>query len=86
MKSWFKKSVAVAASAALMVPVASAFAEETPQQSAKNVLASNSQHAGKNLTNEDKWMSKDTIIIKHSGLDKNVHKKSDLRSSAPFLH
>ncbi|KAB0443719.1 S8 family peptidase [Lysinibacillus fusiformis] len=87
MKSWLKKSVAVVASAALMVPVASAFAEETPQQSAKNVVASNSQHAGKNLTNEDKWMSKDTIIIKHSGLDKNVHKKigSKVIRSIPSL-
>ncbi|WP_431812062.1 S8 family peptidase [Lysinibacillus sp. FW12] len=83
MKSWFNKSVAVVASAALMVPTASAFAE-TPQHTAKNVLANSSKQIEKN---EEKWMSKDTIVIKHSGLDKNVHKKigSKVIRSIPSL-
>lgn len=83
MKSWYKKSVAVVASAALMVPAASAFAE-APQHKAKNMLANSAKQTEKN---EEKWMSKDTIVIKHSGLDKNVHKKigSKVIRSIPSL-
>ncbi|MGE7913745.1 S8 family peptidase [Lysinibacillus xylanilyticus] len=75
MKNWKKKSFAIVASAALMVPTASAFAE-APQKTEKNPesakVASNQKQAEKN---QKEWISKDTIIVKHSGLDKNVHKK-----------
>ncbi|MEK4171267.1 S8 family peptidase [Lysinibacillus sp. FSL L8-0312] len=83
MKSLFKKSVAIVASATLMVPAASAFAE-VPQHKAKNVLASSMKQTEQN---EEKWMSKDKIVIKHSGLDKNVHKNigSKVIRSIPSL-
>lgn len=75
MKNWKKKSVALVASAALIVPAASAFAE-APQKTAKNQdvvkVASNKDQA---LKNQKEWISKDTIIVKHSGLDKSVHNK-----------
>ena len=53
-----------------MVPAASAFAE-APQHKAKNMLANSAKQTEKN---EEKWMSKDTIVIKHSGLDKTYIK------------
>jgi len=75
LKNWKKKSVALVASAALMVPATSAFAE-APQKTAKNQelvkVASNKDQTSKN---QKEWISQDTIIVKHSGLDKNVHKK-----------
>ena len=75
MKNWKKKSFAIVASAALMVPTASAFAE-TPQKAEKNPesvkVANNQKQTEKN---QKEWISQDTIIVKHSGLDKNVHKK-----------
>jgi len=75
LKNWKKKSVALVASAALMVPATSAFAE-APQKTAKNQelvkVASNKDQSSKN---QKEWVSQDTIIVKHSGLDKNVHKK-----------
>ncbi|MGE7692639.1 S8 family peptidase [Lysinibacillus sp. NPDC094177] len=75
MKNWKKNSIALVASAALMVPTTSAFAE-APQKTAKNQelvkLASNKEQTFKN---QKEWISKDTIIVKHSNLDKNVHKK-----------
>lgn len=48
------------------------------------MLANSSKQIEKN---EEKWMSKDTIVIKHSGLDKNVHKKigSKVIRSIPSL-
>lgn len=75
LKNWKKKSVALVATAALMVPATSAFAE-APQKTAKNQelvkVASNKDQTSKN---QKEWISQDTIIVKHSGLDKNVHKK-----------
>jgi len=75
LKNWKKKSIALVASAALMVPTTSAFAE-APQKTAKNQdlvkVASNKDQAFKN---QKEWISKDTIIVKHSGLDKSVHNK-----------
>ncbi|MGE7675511.1 S8 family peptidase [Lysinibacillus sp. NPDC094403] len=75
MKNWKKNSIAIVASAALMVPTTSAFAE-APQKAAKNQelvkVASNKDQLSKN---QKEWISKDTIIVKHSNLDKNVHKK-----------
>jgi len=75
LKNWVKKSIAIVATAALMVPTTSAFAE-APQKTAKNQelvkLASNKERT---LKNQKDWISKDTIIVKHSGLDKNVHKQ-----------
>ncbi len=87
LKNWKMKSFAIVASAALMVPATSAFAE-TPQKTAKNQelvkLASNKDQAFKN---QKEWINKDTIIVKHSGLDKNVHKKigSKVIRSIPSL-
>lgn len=80
LRNWLKKSVTVVASAALMVPAVSAFAE-TPQPATKNgkleqlMLASNQTRTGQNSQNSEKWISKNTIVIKHVGLDQNVHKK-----------
>ncbi|WP_107923922.1 S8 family peptidase [Lysinibacillus parviboronicapiens] len=84
MKNWIKKSMAVVSSAALMVPAASAFAE-APQNTAK--VASNQEQALKQFNNQKEWISQDTIIIKHSGLAKNVHKKigSKVIRSIPSL-
>ncbi|MFY0518080.1 S8 family peptidase [Lysinibacillus sp. UGB7] len=92
MKNWIKKSMAVGASAALMVPAASAFAE-APQniaknpESVKNTVASNQEQILKQFNNEKEWISKDTIIVKHSGLAKNAHKKigSKVIRSIPSL-
>ncbi len=87
LKNWKKKSVAFVASAALMVPATSAFAE-APQKTAKNQelmkVASNKDQSSKN---QNEWISQDTIIVKHSGLDKNVHKKigSKVIRSIPSL-
>ncbi|MGE8001263.1 S8 family peptidase [Lysinibacillus sp. NPDC093190] len=87
MKNWVKKSIALVATAALMVPTTSAFAE-APQKTAKNQelvkLASNKEQTSKN---QKDWISKDTIIVKHSGLDKNVHKQigSKVIRSIPSL-
>ncbi|MBG9454778.1 peptidase S8 [Lysinibacillus sphaericus] len=87
MKNWVKKSIAIVATAALMVPTTSAFAE-APQKTAKNQelvkLASNKEQTSKN---QKDWISKDTIIVKHSGLDKNVHKNigSKVIRSIPSL-
>jgi len=73
LKNWVKKSIAIVATAALMVPTTSAFAE-TPRKIAQSQelvkLASNKEQT---LKNQKDWISKDTIIVKHSGLDKNVH-------------
>ncbi len=76
--------MAVVSSAALMVPAASAFAE-APQNTAK--VASNQEQALKQFNNQKEWISQDTIIIKHSGLAKNVHKKNWLKSDPlyPFI-
>jgi len=87
LKNWVKKSIAIVATAALMVPTTSAFAE-APQKTAKNQelvkLASNKERT---LKNQKDWISKDTIIVKHSGLDKNVHKQigSKVIRSIPSL-
>ncbi|MEK5232373.1 S8 family serine peptidase [Lysinibacillus sp. FSL K6-0232] len=90
MKNWLKKSVTVVASAALMIPAVSAFAETSQPTNNKLeqlMLASNQAAAGKNSKNEEKWISKNTIIIKHSGLANNVHKKigSKVIRSIPSL-
>ncbi|WP_244854835.1 S8 family peptidase [Lysinibacillus parviboronicapiens] len=75
LKNWVKKSIAIVATTALLIPTTSAFAE-APQKTVKNQelvkLASNKEQTSKN---EKDWISKDTIIVKHSGLDNNVHKK-----------
>ncbi|TQR39551.1 peptidase S8 [Lysinibacillus sphaericus] len=87
MKNWVKKSIAIVATATLMVPTTSAFAE-APQKTAKNQelvkLASNKERT---LKNQKDWISKDTIIVKHSGLDNNVHKNigSKVIRSIPSL-
>ncbi|MEB2299583.1 S8 family peptidase [Lysinibacillus xylanilyticus] len=75
MKNWKKKSIALVASAALMVPATSAFAE-APQKTAKNQdLVKVASNKDQTFKNQKEWISKDTIIVKHSGLDKNVHNK-----------
>ncbi|MFE3573134.1 S8 family serine peptidase [Lysinibacillus sp. NPDC059133] len=75
MKNWKKKSIALVASAALMVPTTSAFAE-APQKTAKNQdLVKVASNKDQTVKNQKEWISKDTIIVKHSGLDKNVHNK-----------
>ena len=75
LKNWVKKSIAIVATTALLIPTTSAFAE-APQKTVKNQelvkLASFLEQTSKN---EKDWISKDTIIVKHSGLDNNVHKK-----------
>ncbi|MEB2280944.1 S8 family peptidase [Lysinibacillus xylanilyticus] len=87
MKNWVKKSIAIVATAALMLPTTSAFAK-APQKTAKNQelvkLASNKDQT---LKNQKDWISKDTIIVKHSGLNKNVHKNigSKVIRSIPSL-
>ncbi|QDQ03202.1 hypothetical protein FOH38_23725 [Lysinibacillus fusiformis] len=87
MKNWVEKSITIVASAPLMLPTTSAFAE-APQKTAKNQelmkLASNKEQA---LKNQKEWVSKDTIIVKYSGLVKNVHKKigSKVVQSIPSL-
>ncbi len=87
LKNWKKKSIALVASAALMVPAASAFAE-APQKTAKNQeLVKVASNKDQSSNNQKEWISKDTIIIKHSGLDNSVHKKigSKVIRSIPSL-
>ncbi|MFJ7738684.1 S8 family peptidase [Lysinibacillus sp. NPDC097287] len=86
MKDWIKKSIAVVASAALMIPAASTFAEEPPK-TAKSTLVSSKEQSFKQFENQKEWISKDTIIVKHSGLAKNAHKKigSKVIRSIPSL-
>ena len=92
MKNWIKKSAAVVASAALMIPAASAFAE-APAKTAKNpelmksTLASSKEQTLEHFKNQKEWISKDTIIVKHSGLTKNTHTKigSKVIRSIPSL-
>ncbi|MFJ7950171.1 S8 family peptidase [Lysinibacillus sp. NPDC096418] len=86
MKNWIKKSIAVVASTALMIPATSAFAEE-PQKTANSTLTSSKEQTLKQLENQKEWISKDTIIVKHSGLAKNAHKKigSKVIRSIPSL-
>ncbi|AVK96462.1 peptidase S8 [Lysinibacillus sphaericus] len=79
MKNWVMKSIAVVACSALLVPAASAFAE-APQnpESVKTMLASNNKQGAKQFkqqTGGNEWISDNTIIVKHSGLAKNVHSK-----------
>lgn len=84
MRNWIKKSIAIVASAALMIPAASTFAEE-PQKIAKSTLASSKEQTY--FKNQKEWISEDTIIVKHSGLAKNAHKKigSKVIRSIPSL-
>lgn len=75
-----------------MIPAASTFAEE-PQKTAKNpeltksTLVSSKEQTLKQFENQKEWISKDTIIVKHSGLAKNAHKKigSKVIRSIPSL-
>ncbi|CAM5229672.1 Peptidase S8 OS=Lysinibacillus sphaericus OX=1421 GN=LS41612_09420 PE=3 SV=1 [Lysinibacillus sphaericus] len=90
MKNWVMKSIAVVACSALLVPAASAFAE-APQnpESVKTMLASNNKQGAKQFkqqTGGNEWISDNTIIVKHSGLAKNVHSKEAQKLFAPFLH
>ncbi|WP_233433824.1 S8 family serine peptidase [Lysinibacillus sphaericus] len=92
MKKWMKKSIALVASASLMVPAASAYAtapEKTAQHTEveKSLIASNKEKALKYVKNDKEWISKDTIIVKHTGLAKNAHKNigSKVIRSIPSL-
>ncbi|WP_339260798.1 S8 family peptidase [Lysinibacillus sp. FSL K6-3209] len=92
MKKWMKRSIALVASASLMVPAASAYAtapEKTTKHTEveKSLIASNKEQALKYVKNDKEWISKDTIIVKHTGLAKNAHKNigSKVIRSIPSL-
>ena len=92
MKNWIKKATTIAASATLMIPATSAFAEETPKTENNPELVSSSlgisrEQSLTRFKDEKEWISQDTIIVKHSGLDKNTHKKisSKVIRSLPSL-
>ena len=92
MKNWIKKAMTIAASATLIIPATSAFAEEPQKTEKDSELVSSSLGVSReqsltNLKDEKEWISQDTILVKHSGLDKNTHKKigSKVIRSLPSL-
>lgn len=87
MKNWISKAITIVASASLMMPATYAFAEEQQKTAHSPTLAISQNPSLAQFNNQKEWISQDTIIVKHSGLDKNTHKKigSKVIRSIPSL-